>query len=92
MKNSIKALLTACLLAPLALAGGSAQARNYDCSKAGNANKSVCKGAAAAKPVAPAKGLPVPSSAAKSRATPAMPKAAVARHYGLWFQQLDGIS
>lgn len=29
-------------------------ARNYDCSKAGNANKSVCKQAAAAKPAAPA--------------------------------------
>ena len=37
------------LCTQLVLAGGSASARNYDCTKAGNANKAECK-AAAAKP------------------------------------------
>lgn len=43
--------------------------RHYDCSKAGNANKSVCKGATAA--AKPASGKPAPKPAA-------MPKAAAA--------------
>lgn len=48
------------LLAPLALLGAPAHAqavRNYDCTKAGNANKSVCKNAAAAR-AAPAAAKP----------------------------------
>ncbi|WP_415644128.1 DUF3761 domain-containing protein [Sphingomonas antarctica] len=53
-------LIAAALLAPLAIsapANAQAAARNYDCSKAGNANKTVCKNAAAA-----AKPAPVPAS------------------------------
>ena len=48
-----------------------AHARNYDCSKPGNANKTVCKNAAAAPTVAPAPA----TTAAASKAAPA------ARHY-----------
>jgi hypothetical protein len=47
-----------------------AQARNYDCSKAGNANKTACKGAAAAPAATPA-----PAAAPAPKAAPA------ARHY-----------
>jgi hypothetical protein len=51
--------------------------RHYDCSKAGNANKAACKGAAATTPVAAAK--PAPKPAAKPAPKPAaMPKAAPA--------------
>lgn len=60
-------LLPAALGASLMLAVP-AHARNYDCSKAGNANKAVCKGAAA------------PTTTAKP-AKPAAPKPAVARKY-----------
>jgi hypothetical protein len=48
-----------------------AHARNYDCSKAGNANKTVCKNAAAAPAATPAPATP----AAAPKAAPA------ARHY-----------
>ena len=47
-------------------------ARNYDCSKAGNANKAVCKGAAAAGPATPA-----PAAAPVTKAA----TATTARHY-----------
>lgn len=51
--------------------------RHYDCSKAGNANKAACKGAAATTPVAAAK--PAPKPASKPATKPAaMPKAAPA--------------
>lgn len=56
------------LLSSLALSvsPASAQAvRNYDCSKAGNANKAVCKGAAAAP--APSVAAPRPAPANASR-------------------------
>jgi large subunit ribosomal protein L22e/Meckel syndrome type 1 protein len=47
------------LLAPLAFSAAPAHAataaRNYDCAKAGNVNKTVCKNAAAAKPAPAAK-------------------------------------
>ena len=56
--------------------------RHYDCSKAGNANKAVCKGAAtaAAKPAPAAK--PVPKPAAAPKAAPAS-KAAPATASGV---------
>jgi len=58
------------LTAALLFGAGSASAaeRNYDCTKAGNANKAVCKGAAAA----PA---PVAKSAAPAKAASAAPAA-----------------
>ena len=49
-----------------------AHARNYDCSKAGNANKAVCKGAAAAVPATPA-----PAAAPETKAA----TATTTRHY-----------
>jgi hypothetical protein len=44
------------LCVPLLFSAGAASARNYDCTKAGNANKAACKAAAA--PVAAAKPAP----------------------------------
>jgi len=44
----MKRLLVFAAFAPLLLAAGPAAARNYDCSKPGNANKAVCKGKTAA--------------------------------------------
>lgn len=62
---------------PLVLAAGSAQARNYDCSKPGNANKAVCKGTAPPSTVAVA---PASKPAAAPVPKPvAPPKPAVAR-------------
>jgi hypothetical protein len=46
------------LLLPLALAATPASARNYDCTKAGNANKAACKGATPAVPKAPPASTP----------------------------------
>jgi Protein of unknown function (DUF3761) len=58
----------------------SAAAKNYDCSKAGNANKAACKGAAA-KPAAPsAKATTAPKAAPKVAAT-TMTKATTTRNY-----------
>jgi hypothetical protein len=69
MKNIVLGALSAILL-PLALAATPASARNYDCTKAGNANKAVCKG------VAPAAPKPAPAS------TPAAaPKTTRVMHY-----------
>jgi hypothetical protein len=55
--------------------------RHYDCSKAGNANKAVCKGAGASVPTVAAKpapaGKPAPRATATQKAAPA-PKAAPA--------------
>lgn len=75
-----KFLIAAALLMPFGLAAtpASAQAaRNYDCSKAGNANKAVCKGA---KPAA----APAAKPATAPRAAPAakpMAAAPAARNY-----------
>ncbi|HEY3696884.1 DUF3761 domain-containing protein [Phenylobacterium sp.] len=41
------------LCAPLILGSGSASARNYDCAKAGNANKAACKSTVTAAAPAP---------------------------------------
>ena len=61
------------LIALAALHATSAAARNYDCTKAGNANKTVCKNAVpAAAPSAPSPAA-MPASAA--------PAATTARHY-----------
>ena len=56
MRKSLQSLIAVSTFAVLALAGNSAEARNYDCSKPGNANKAVCKAkvGSPAKPVAPA--------------------------------------
>lgn len=71
------------LVAAMSFAPGSAQARNYDCSKAGNANKAACKGAATAATPAPATAAPKPvkakAPAAIAAATSAKP--AGARNY-----------
>lgn len=64
-------LTVAGLFAPLALTAAPAHAqaaRHYDCTKAGNANKAVCKGAVAA-------------PATKSTAMPVAPVATTTRHY-----------
>ena len=70
----------AALIAPLVLAAGAAQAAdapaakkpmNYDCTKAGNANKAACKGAAPAATTSMA--------AAKPAATASMSKAAATK-------------
>jgi hypothetical protein len=56
------------LLLPLAFAVSPAHARNYDCSKPGNARKAACKGnAAKAAPMAPAMAAPEPKPAAMAR-------------------------
>lgn len=62
------------LSASTAVAADTPAARNYDCSKAGNANKAACKGVAAA----PAKPAAAPM-AAKPAAKPTT--AAAARNY-----------
>ena len=56
--------LVGTLIAAAAIHSTSAAARNYDCSKAGNANKAVCKDAAATAPAAPSS----PTAAAASPA------------------------
>ena len=65
--------LASALIAVAALHATSAAARNYDCTKAGNANKAVCKDAAASA---------VPASTAPT-AAPVTPTttSATARHY-----------
>lgn len=85
------------ILGLFALAAGStlafsvptpAAARNYDCSKAGNANKAACKGAAAAIPKAGATVKPAkeeakakPVKKEKTAAKPATATASSGRHY-----------
>jgi hypothetical protein len=65
MRRSLQSFIAASTFAVLALAGSSAEARNYDCSKPGNANKAVCKAKAGspAKPVVPAMSKAVPAAA-----------------------------
>lgn len=82
---TLSALAAACTLASSAPAFAAA-ARNYDCSKPGNANKAACKNAAKAKPAAKAaaapkaKAAPKPAAATKPAAK-AKPVAANDRHY-----------
>jgi hypothetical protein len=66
--------LASALIAAAALHGSSAAARNYDCTKAGNVNKAVCKDAAAATPA---------SSTPSTVAAPAVSTttATTVRHY-----------
>jgi Protein of unknown function (DUF3761) len=69
-----KFLIAAALLMPFGLTATSASAqaaRNYDCTKAGNANKAVCKGAkpAAAPAARPAAPRPASKSTAAAPAT-----------------------
>jgi large subunit ribosomal protein L22e/Meckel syndrome type 1 protein len=83
-------ILAAALAAGCTLASSApalAAPRNYDCSKPGNANKAVCKGAAkaapaAAKPAAKAKAAATsaaaPKSAARKTSAAAKPAAATA--------------
>ena len=68
--------VAAALVALAALHGTSAAARNYDCTKAGNANKAVCKNAAAAS-AAPAAAVPTPAAPATAPTS----RTATVRHY-----------
>ena len=61
--------LASTLIALAAFQATSATARNYDCTKAGNANKAVCKDAAASAPATPAPATPVPATATTTSAT-----------------------
>lgn len=92
MKRIVLALVG--LLAPLPLMTASAQAqaqavRNYDCSKAGNANKTACKNAAVPAPVKPtttrnydcSKAGNANKAVCKAAAAPAAPSAAKPRNY-----------
>lgn len=66
-----RALLILSFLAPAALAASpapAAEARHYDCSKPGNANKAACKGASSAAP-APAKPSRTTTSATTTTTT-----------------------
>ena len=60
--------ILAALIVPMIFTAGPSLARNYDCSKPGNANKAVCKGKAttAAKPPA---AKPAPAAPAAKAAT-----------------------
>ena len=66
--------LASTLIALAALHATSASARNYDCTKAGNANKAVCKDAAAKSAAA------TPAAAAAAPA-PTTTTSATVRHY-----------
>ena len=66
--------LASTLIAVAAFHATSASARNYDCTKAGNANKAVCKDAAAG--TAPAAPPVAPAAPASTK-----PKVATVRHY-----------
>nr|WP_255602628.1 hypothetical protein [Polymorphobacter megasporae] len=69
------------MIAVAALHGASASARNYDCTKAGNANKAVCKDAAAtASTPAPAVAAPAVTPAPMAPATTTT-AATTVRHY-----------
>ena len=67
-------ILTAVALVGLTgLSAGPAAARNYDCSKAGNATKTECKAAAKAAPKVAAKPAVVAKVAAKATSAPRAP-------------------
>ena len=71
------ASICAAVVVPCAPANAAtAAARNYDCSKAGNASKAVCKGAV---PASPAKPKPANVAAAKPAAAVAAKPAAAPR-------------
>ena len=92
-------ILAAALAAGCTLASSApalAAPRNYDCSKPGNANKTVCKGAAksaAAKPAAKAKpaatSAAAPKSAARKTSAAAKPAAATAAAKPGIFQRMS---
>ena len=92
-------ILAAALAAGCTLASSApalAAPRNYDCSKPGNANKTVCKGAAksaAAKPAAKAKAAATsaaaPKSAARKTSAAAKPAAATAAAKPGIFQRMS---
>lgn len=72
-------ILTAALLAGCTVASSSsalAAAKNYDCSKPGNANKAVCKGAAQAATKAEAKPAKATAKTPAAKAAATAPKAA----------------
>lgn len=74
--NTKMLLAAAALILPLAMGAGVASAKapmNYDCSKAGNANKAVCKANAVTTQAKPASAMT--SSSASSKATKAMASA-----------------
>jgi hypothetical protein len=74
MMMNLKYLASA-LVAMAVLHGTSASARNYDCTKAGNANKTVCKDAAAAATKLAAAPAPTTSATTTSTTT------STSRHY-----------
>jgi large subunit ribosomal protein L22e/Meckel syndrome type 1 protein len=90
-------ILAAALAAGCTLASSApalAAPRNYDCSKPGNANKAVCKGAvkaapAAAKPAPKAKPAAAPKSAARKTSAAAKPAAATAAAKPGIFQRMS---
>ena len=90
-------ILAAVLAAGCTLASSApalAAPRNYDCSKPGNANKAVCKGAvkaapAAAKPAPKAKPAAAPKSAARKTSAAAKPAAATAAAKPGIFQRMS---
>jgi hypothetical protein len=92
-------ILAAALAAGCTLASSApalAAPRNYDCSKPGNANKTVCKGAAksaAAKPAAKAKpaatSAAAPKTAARKTSAAAKPAAATAAAKPGIFQRMS---
>jgi hypothetical protein len=92
-------ILAAALAAGCTLASSApalAAPRNYDCSKPGNANKTVCKGAAksaAVKPAAKAKpaatSAAAPKSAARKTSADAKPAAATAAAKPGIFQRMS---
>ncbi|MFL6727283.1 MAG: DUF3761 domain-containing protein [Sphingomicrobium sp.] len=70
-------ILAAALAAGCALATSApalAAAKNYDCSKPGNANKAVCKGAARSAAAAAAKPTPTAAKSAPAKAAATAPK------------------
>lgn len=74
MKTGFTTLVLSASL--LAAGAAQAQARHYDCTKAGNANKAVCKGSAASPTPTPS-AVPMP----KSATTPPPSASATTKHY-----------
>ena len=74
----MRRFLVVAMIVPWALVAMPAAARNYDCSKPGNANKAVCKGKVATTPAKPA---PTPTKAAVATPAKKAPAATTARNY-----------
>jgi large subunit ribosomal protein L22e/Meckel syndrome type 1 protein len=75
-------ILAAALAAGCTIASSApalAAAKNYDCTKPGNANKAVCKGAAKSATAAAAKPAPAAGKSAPAKAAAAAPKPAVTK-------------